>query len=463
MGSLLSQTKRAIAAIPYLESVKDFSDLFPDYQHLLTSTYMSAGMPKKAIPIYKAMLEKNPFDSENIFQYANALEQSGEYDYAIVYYHQLTKENSSYADAANFQLGNIMMLFGANRHANALFSHIADTSAYASTAKKYQVSLAPALKPFNLYLSTEYFINDNPGAASSTYAKGAVPQAVAKSSAGQTWVASLSSASWEINYRLQTKLAYTYYTTSYRENFAKSNNFTGHFFAPTLTYAFSPQLKLESKFDYQVFNLGEDNLSNNYGVALNLRYNAKDNLSSWYTSLSYMRKRYNHAFGSVGAKVDMQYLDANSPTIGAGGYIVYSDYYAVLSIDYSLLFERTLKNTNAVLNEKAQDSVFREHNLSINHHLPLDTISQGLSFDVSMGYTYRNYLNPQSGTSLPSIKPGNYFTAQTTTVNTKIQYDIGTAYNLSVILGYDWVKASSQATELSYAQTRYYTQLSGSY
>ncbi len=374
MASLLSQTKRAREAVPYLESIKDSADLFPDYQHLLTSTYMAADMPEKAVPIYKAMLDENPLDAENIFQYANALEQNGAYERAMAHYRQLTKSDSSYADAANFQLGNIMMAFGANRHANEQFNHIADTSAYAATAKEYQASLAPALKPFSLYLSAEYFINDNPGSASSTYAKGAVPQAAAKGSAGQTLVAALSSTAWEINYRLQTKLAYTYYTTSYSESFAKSNDFTGHFFAPTLTYAFSPQLKLESKIDYQIFNLGAYNLSNNYGGALNLRYTAKDNLSSLYASLSYMRKRYNQNFGAVGTTVNMQYLDANSPTLGAGGYLVYSDYYAVLSIDYSLLFERTLTNANAVLNEKAQDSVFREHSLSISHHLPLEAL-----------------------------------------------------------------------------------------
>ncbi len=463
MASLLAQTKRAKTAIPYLESIKDYSNLFPDYQHLLTSTYMAANMPEKAIPIYKSMLEQNPFDFENIFQYAIALEQGGQYDYAMVYYHQLTQSNSPYADAAHFQLGNMMMAFGANRHANAQFNQIETTSVYATTAKEYQASLVSTLKPFSLYLSAEYFINDNPGSASSTYAKGAVPQAAPQSSAGQTWVAALSSTAWEVNYKLQTKFAYTYYATTYNENFAKSNNFTGHFFAPTLTYTFSPQLKLEGKLDYQIFNLGEDNLSNNYGGSLKLNYNAKDNLSSLYASLSYMRKRYNHAFGAVGFEVDMQYLDANSPTLGTGGYIIYSDTGAMLSIDYSLLFERTLTNTNAVLNEKAQDSVFREHSLSLNHHLPLSTIYQGISFDVSAGYTYRNYLNPQSGTSLPSIKPGNYFTAQTTTASTKIQYNISTTYNLNVVLGYDWAKATSQATELSYTQTRYYTQLSGSY
>ncbi len=463
MASLLTQTKRAKEAVPYLESIKDSANLFPDYQRLLASTYMAAGTPEKAIPIYKAMLEENPLDEENMFQYANALEQNGEYNRAMAYYHQLIKTDSAYADAAHFQLANIMMIFGANRHANEQFGRIADTSAYAATVKAYQTSLAPALKPFGLYLSAEYFVNDNPGSASSTYAKGAVPQAAPQSSAGQTWVASLSSAAWEINYKLQTKFAYTYYTTLYRESFAKSNDFTGHFFAPTLTYAFSPQLKLEGKIDYQILNLGEYNLSHNYGGALNLRYTAKDSLSSWYASISYIRKRYNQAFGDVGAKVNMQYLDANSPTLGAGGYIIYSDAGAMFSMDYSLLFERTLTNTNAVLNEKAQDSVFREHSLSLNHHLPLDTISQGLSFDVSAGYTFRNYLNPQSGTSLPSIKPGNYFTAQTTTASAKIQYGMGTAYNLNVVLGYDWTKATSQATELSYDQTRYYTQLSGSF
>jgi hypothetical protein len=177
-----------------------------------------------------------------------------------------------------------------------------------------------------------------------------------------------------------------------------------------------------------------------------------------------MRKRHNHAFGAAGATVDMQYLDANSPTFGAGGYLVYSDYYAVLSLDYSLLWERTLTNTNAVLNEKAQDSVFREHSLSINHHLPLDgLVYQGLSFDVSLAYSFRNYLNPQSGTSLPSIRPGNYFTAETSTAGAKLLYDIGTSYHLNTVLGYDWANATSQATELSYKQTRYYVQLSGSY
>jgi len=463
MASLLSQTKRPAAAVPLLESIKPSANLFPDFYTLLASVYLSADLPKKALPIYQQMYEDDMSDSERAFQYANALEQAGDIDLALAYYHLLTSKDTPYTDAAHFQIANVYMQLGANQTAYHELSHLKQSEAYGATAIAYQESLEGSFRPISIFLSGEYFYSDNPGAISSTYAKGAVPQVAAQGSAGQTLIASLSSMNWEISPHWQSKFAYTYFASFYTESFAKSSEFTGHFFTPSITYALSPQWQIEGKLDYQLLFLGPNKLSNNYGAGISVNYTTKDQVYNAHASLNYTLKRHNPAFGDAGATINMQYLDANSTALAAGGYLIYSDYNAVFSLDYNLLLENTLSQSNPILSEKAKDSEFREHTLSLNHHLPFAGDYEGLSFDISLSYSYRNYLNPQSGTSLPSIKPGNYFTAETTNAGVKIQYLVYPEYNINVALGVDSNQGKSQAVELSYAQTKYYGQISGSY
>ncbi len=461
MGSLLIQTKRAAEAIPYLEYSVQSEPRFEGDEKLLASAYMGANLPEKALPIYRSLFDKEPENEEYTFLYAQALEKSGETDFALKLYGKLIANKGAYADASIFQTGVIVVNLGAYKHASTTFRHINAKSAYGDAAASYISSLKPATKPISLFVSYEYFYNDNPGSVTSTYAKGAVVQAPPKGSTGGTAIASFSTSAWEISERLQTRLAYTVFDTAHTETIAQSNDVTGHFITPSMTYAFSSGLKLEIKPEYQIINLGKYNLSNNYGGTLTLRYNTPDRMKNGYINASFFRKYYNENFGEAGATVNMQYLDSNSPMLGTGGSMVYSSLNSVFSVDYSLLLERTLDNTNAVLNEKAQDSVFREHSLTLSNHLPLDNILKESSLDVSAAYIFRNYLNPQSGTSLPSIKPGNYLTASTTKASVKFLGKLWRELNFTI--GFDWAKATSHATELTYAQNRYFGQLSYSF
>ena len=461
MGSLLIQTKRPAEAIPYLEYSVQSEPRFEGDQKLLASAYMGADLPEKALPIYRSFYASDPDNEEYIFLYAQSLEKNGEADFALKLYEKLITNNGAYSNASIFQKGVMEVNLGAYQHAISTLQRIDSQSAYGNAATSYITSLEPATKPVSLFVSYEYFYNDNPGSATSTYAKGAVVQADPKGSTGGTAIASVSTAAWEISERLQTKLAYTVFDTAHTEALAQSNDITGHFISPSMTYAFSPSLKLKFKPEYQVINMGEYNLSNNYGGTVTLRYNTADRMKNGYINAGFFKKFYNESFGNPGASVNMQYLDSNSPMIGAGGSMVYSSFNSVFSVDYSLLLERTLDNTNAVLNEKAQDSVFREHSLTLSNHLPLNQVLKDTSLDVSVGYIFKNYLNPQSGTSLPSIKPGNYLTASTTKASVKFLGKLWKDINFTI--GFDWAEATSHATELAYSQKRYFGQLSYSY
>ncbi len=466
MGSLLYQTSRPAKAIPYLEDVLSSDLRFEGDSALLAACYLAADMPEKALPIYEALLAEDPSNEANAFQYATALEKTGESERAKAYYQSIIEAQGQYADAARFQLGIIKMQLGAYRSASDQFRQIDPKSAYGPTAKSYLDALAPTLKPVSLFVSYEYFYNTNPGSATSTFAKGAVIQTPPKASRGQTVSASLFTGAWEISDRIQSRFSYTYYGTFHTDSSAKSNDFVGHFVTPSASLAITPEWKLEGKIEYQLFDLGKHRLSMNYGGTLSLNYARTDGRRSAYASLNYMRKRYTNNFGDPGIQVDMTYLDANSPTLGLGGSITYSSLNAVLGADYKLLFERTLENTNPLLNEKSRDSAYREHSITLNHHLPFGgfvSMLDKLSMDISLGYSYRGYRYQQSGTSLPSIKPGNFLTAVTRKASGKFQYLLWPKYSLNLAAGADWARAKSSSTELSYQQARYFGQLSASF
>ncbi|MDX8401212.1 MAG: hypothetical protein R8K47_01125 [Mariprofundaceae bacterium] len=457
LGRLELETGHFGRAADLLEQQIATGYRFEGDAEMLADACLKAGRIGKAERVISDLLRAHPGKSSLIFLRARLRERQQRLDEALGDYAGLFSD-SAHADAAHFQAGGIYYRMQAYRAAREQFSAVRAGSAYGAAAKQYLEALAPLLRPISLNVSVQAFHNDNPGAASSKRASGAIPS-VTVPSFGTMAIAGITSAALEAGLHARLQLGYTYLNIAHRNKDARSNDFAMHSLSGTASWIFSPSWRLDATGSWQYNLLDRKRLSNVYTASLAAAYANEDPAWQGRFGIGATLKRHNASFGTPPYVTDMTYLDADSPfaEVALSRFFANGGY---LQGSYRFEIERTLRNINPVLDQKSRDSRYRQHNLSASGHLPMSGSWRRLSLDVSASYFYRSYQYPQSGISLPSIKPGRYLRAIGTSADVMLSVLLWERGQLAFTAGYHREQTLSDARELSYRQNKYYGQLS---
>lgn len=461
LGLVLQQTGKVKDALPHLE-IAARSEAPPEgIEGTLASAYMTAGEPNKALPYYRKQHQAFP-DNEGItFQYASALQAAGNERESSALFQSLIARNGQYADPSRYQIGVTLSGFGAYSSAVEQFKAVDPKSPYGNAAKAYIDALAPSTKPINVYLSAEHFYNDNPSTSSATIT---ATEAAGGGSLGDSFIGQVSTRGMQISDRLQAKLGYLYYGTFYAKDFAKDNNFVGHFINPSLTYHFTSKDTVNLKGDVQFYYFNQQKLSSNYGGTLTVTHNM-DGGHSANLHAAYIDKTYTGSYSSGGTISTLKYLDARNWSAGIGGTVVASQGWpASLSVDYTFSDERNKSNTDATLNTKAQDSRYHDHAASVDLTLPtpLDGFFSRFSLAGNLNYSRKDYPNVQSGNVYSDVT-GQKIKVRSLTWGGKLKIEIWEKISLNAVLGYEQNMSHSHTSTLTYDTNRYYGQLSAYY
>jgi len=468
LGMVLQQNGKLKEAVKELESVKKQSKATPieGIDDALLSAYTAAGMHAKALPIYKQRYLANKQDDAAAFNYAKALQTAGNIEPARAIYQKLIAKKGAFTDAARFQMAQVFLTNKAYATAIDELNKIDEKSSYGPAAKSYKDALAPAVRPLSLYLSSEWFYNDNPETASSARTPGTTT-AITPGSQGLTQIAALNTRAFEPTEKLRVKLGYLYYGILYRSKAAKSNDFVGHFINPSISYLVMPNLNVELKGDIQFFYFAHQRLGFNTGGTLTTTWSDSrgDELELHGNFLA--KNNTNHFFSS-GTTTSLAYLDARSYGIGISGTLAGPDEKGSLSLDYTFNMERPTHSNSpdATLAAKSSDSKFNEHAIRVNASVPMPGKFSMFSLAGSFSYSYKDYRNKQDAGGLlyPEI-PNQFITAVSSTYNINLQAnDIIkiSGHGISGSIGFEHNKAHATAPSLSYKSNRYFGSISGS-
>lgn len=465
LGAVLQQEGKADEAIVHYEIVARAPQPIQGIDQALAGAYIAAGKPDKALPYLEKSYRQNRADDNAAFQYAVALQASGRVDEAADIYDGLIRSNSPLADQARFQLGQILTSYGAYASATRTMQAIRPDSPYASAAKSYVEALEPVTRPLNVYASIEGFYNDNPGSSSSAIIGTTTP--TPGGSQGVTLIGSLNSRAFEASRHLYLKLGYLYYGTFYRAQAVKQLNFVGHFVNPAVVYKLSPAADIELKGDFQFFFFGGQKLSTNQGGTLTAAWHSADG-HSVNLHASYLDKRYTRYFTVLGIANSLEYLDARTTGIGMGvslaGTALAKTWNGSLTLDYTFNDEKpkATANPDPLIAAKALDSRYREHALRLSASLPLGTGASRYSLLVNANYSWKDYLNLQSGSVYPSAA-GQHMKASMLTTGARIQAMLWKKAGLTLGLGMEHTASHSQASELTFKSNRYFAVFSAFY
>jgi len=461
LGLVLQQTGKAREALPHLEIAARSKNPPEGIEGVLASAYMAAGQPEKAVPYYRRQHQAFPDNEAATFKYASALQATGNDDEASALFRSLIAKNGRYASPARYQLGVTLTKLGAYSSAVEQFNAVNPKSPYGNAASTYMDALASATRPLNVYLSAEYFYNDNPSTSSSLIT---ATKDTGGGSQGATLIGQASTRALQVNDRLQAKLAYLYYGVFYTKDFAKDNNFVGHFINPSLTYHLSSRDTVALKGDIQFYFFNQQHLSNNFGATLTGTHNFKGD-HSVSLHAAYIDKAYNGNYNSSGTITSLKYLDARSWSAGIGGTAVASpDWAASLTVDYTFSNERTKSQADATLNAKALDSRYREHAASADLTLPspFEGILSRLSLIGNMSYSQKDYPNAQSGNVYSDVT-NLTIKARSLTWGGKLKFEIWKKIRLNAVLAYKQNLSHSHTNTLTYDTNRYSGQLTAYY
>ena len=459
MGMVLQQNKKLEEAVSHLEFVMEKSKTTPvaGIEDALSAAYTAAGMHEKALPFYKKKYEESKDNDALAFAYAKALESAGDIQTARTMYQNLIEKKGPYADAGRFQMAQIIL--GNKAYATAIeqLNEIDEQSPYGPAAKSYKEALAPAVKPFNLYVSSEWFNNDNASSGGSSR----INQASSKvGSHGLTQIVSLNSRGYEWTERLKAKLGYLYYGMFHYNMDAKSNDFVGHFVNPSQAYQITESINTELKGDIQYFYYAHQRLSINLGGTSTTTWTGAggDNIALHGNFIS---KKYTTQFLSSGPTTpgtysSLKYLDARSAGIGIAGTLMDKSQKGSLTVDYTFNMDRPIhtRSSDITLAAQSADSKYNEHSLRINGTLPLTKWSQSASLLGNTSYSYKYYLNPQDPNArVYANLQGQHVKATMLVYGLKLQfsdiYKIG-GYGINANLGYEQTIANSSASALTY-------------
>jgi len=464
LGILYQEQKKYALAIHHLEIVAKSPGQVEGIEESLANAYMLGGKPEKALPYFRKQYQSHPDSEKATFDYARNLEAMGELDEAAILYRQLIRKKGKLADSAKYQLGQMLSGLGAYKSAFELMRAINPNSPYGGVAKGYQDALEPVVRPLSLYLSAEYFYNDNPGASSSRLTPGSTTTA-GGGSQGVTLISSINTRALEATDHIRFKLGYLYYATFHQQQFAKENDFVGHFVNPAVIYRFNKTTELELKGDAQFFYYAHQKLSYNYGGTATVSYRRADgNALNFHAA--YLNKKYTDSFASQGVLTSLAYLDADAWSVGAGFTASASrwNWGGSLLIDYTLNNENT-NNTNhadPVLANKSRDSKFREHAVRLNTTLPLPSALSRIAFLGNMNYSYKDYLNSQTG-ALYANNAGQRVKSILLTLGVQMQIHLWKKYGIDLGIGYEQNSSRSHVDVLTYKSKRYFGQLTGNY
>ena len=456
MGMVLQQTGKPKEAITHLEFVMEKSKTTPvvGIEDALLAAYAAAGLHDKALPFHKKKYEENKENDALAFAYAKGLQSAGDIPAARAMYQSIIEKKGPYSDASRFQMAQIII--GNKAYATAIeqLNEVDEKSPYGSAAKAYKKALEPAVKPFNLYVSSEWFNNDNASSGGSR-----INQSSGRiGSHGLTQIVALSSRGYEWTERLKAKLGYVYYGMFHYNMDAKSNDFVGHFFNPSLAYQITKNINTELKGDIQYFYYAHQRLSINFGGTSTTKWTGAggDSIALHGNVIS---KKYTTQFLSSGPTTpgtysSLEYLDGRSAGIGIAGTLMDKAQKGSLSVDYTFNMDRPRHTRSAdnTLATKSADSKYNAHSIRINGTLPLSKWSSKASLLGNTSYSYKYYLNPQSGVVYAGLD-GQHVKATTLVYGLKLEftdiYKIG-RHGINANLGYEQTIANSAASALTY-------------
>lgn len=461
LGLSLYQAGKAADALPHLEKVARSKNPPEGIGKRLAGAYLAAGKAEKALPYYSEKYKESPDNEDIAFKYASSLQAAGREAEAAVIFRLLIDQKGKYVDASRYQLGTIHYGYSAYVSAVEMFESVDPGSPYGKAAKSYIGALAPMTRPFNVYLSTQGFYNDNPRSSSSTLLGSTDTNE--GGSQGMVITGMVSSRALELGNRLQAKLAYLYYGTFYQKDFAKDSNFVGHFVNPSLTYFLTTKDKFELKGDVQFFYYNQQELSKNYGATVTATHNFEAGHSA-NVHVAYLNKNHAANYLSGTTTTSLEYLDANNISAGVGGTVIASPEWAgSLTVDYTISDERNKSQADATLNQKARDSRSRGHLISADMTLPLTGMLSRISIMGNASYSYTDYLNGQSGNVYNDVAVGSNITSITKTWGAKVQVLICKKISLKASGGFKKSISRSHTSSLTYESSRYYGQLTAYY
>jgi hypothetical protein len=456
LGILLIQSdpKQAIVHLLY---VANSPVRAPGIKAALARAYQTAGMYTKSLPLWRELHAQHPENRSYAFQYAIALQNAGNDQEARHLYEALIATgDANYVDRSRYQLGLMLSDLGSYNLAAEQFRAISTNSAYAKPAHDYLKALAPATRPLNVYLSGEYFYNDNPGASSAIHLGTAPVQNEA--SQGSTWLASLSTRQFEFTPHWRARLSYMFYGTFYLRTIARRNDFVGQYLNPELSFHPNARTSLAIKGNLERYDFSHQWLNDNYGLTVTGTW--KPSPSQAYRVLAaYMNKRYTDHYQGI----SLQYLNADAYSLGLGTTLSNAAWKSSLKLDYTYTDERTNKgNDPTIVGLKSQDSRYREQAIRASAVLPLPFINKRLKLIPDFSYAYRNYPNVQSGALYTDI-PGQLMQVRQTDWSVKLQALVWKKYNLTLSAGYEDYRSAAQTSILTYSYHRYFGQISAYY
>jgi len=452
LGLTYQQISQLELAIEQLEIVAKSDQAPTDIQKDLAELYLKAGYPKKAHTYYRQQYLSHITDGKVAMKYASILTAMHESSHAIGIYQYLLHK-TEFQNQSLYFLGEIYSNYGAYGKAIDHFSQVKPSSAYADGAKEYLKALEPVVKPISVYLSTELFYETNPDSASSSRLAGSTTNTVTQGSGGFTTIAKLDTAKWEANEHWRFGLSYLFYGVLYRQDFAKTNDFVGHFFNPVAHWQVNPTTSLTWQVDLQSFYFSHEKLSTNTGLTMQIQKNfEKGSLS---LDLSGIKKSYTEHFGSAGNETSLAYLNALAASVSLKGSRMVGNHN--LSGGYTLSREHTRNSQTSILSQKAADNQRIQHMIVFADQITFDN-HWSLVFNGS--YAYAPYRNIQSGQAYPSAI-GKKIHVKTTVAGLKVSYVPTSLQFLTIELGAESTRNKSEATSLAYDNSHYALGFSG--
>ena len=377
-------------------------------------------------------------------------------------YRSLLESESRYSDDALYRIGEIYTAHESYGQAIKMFHRIPVGSPYGEAASEYIKTLKPSIDYFSVYASQEYFYNSNPGAAGTSLTSGESTPSI-KGSHGGTLVASISSRNIELGHKLRLSFNFLHYSINYHESFATQYDFNGNYINPYIHYLISPtaSLHLENAFEYIHYN--NQFLNNNYRSRLVFRRAKGGN--SLQMRCGIQQGNYTDEYRSTTSStpISMEHQNGKTLEVGAGGsmYFPKTGINARLNYSYNAFLPDSTNDT--VLEAKVSDSEYRDHILSGALTIPLPTKwLKRCSLVGNVSYSYKNYINVQSGQTYPSAA-GQSINMRTLSYGATLRLLLLKSCNMRLDLGIDYRTVDSQAKEAEYEVDRRFIQLSAQF
>ncbi len=462
LGVILTQKGKFSEAVKHLEHVANAPVTVEGIDSALIQAYQGANQFKKSLALTKKLYESDPENDAYTFQYAVNLQKTGATGKAKEMYNQIITEGGNYTGAAHYQMGEI--LYNEKSYVAAVkeFEAIDPKSPYGDAGKAYIKALQPFTRPLSVYLSTDFFYNDNINAGIADI----VGQTSGAKIAGQgfTLIGAVNTRQYDISNHFKAKLGYLYYGILHiSSNGAKDSDFIGHFINPEVSFHPNRNMDFVLKGDLQFFNYGHQKLSDNYGATFTATRYLESQQGSANFHAAYLEKNYTDAFSTTDRLIgvttiqSLTYLDAKSWSFGAGGTYSGKEWPANLTLDYTFTDENTIENTN-----KAKDSRYKEHSVSADATLPFTGQLSRLALLVNASHSRKNFSNIQSGDIYADVA-GQKAHANLTILGIKAQAQLWDEYGLTASVGYEATKSTSNTSLLRYEAHKYFGQISGHY